>query len=243
VIHLPAPCARGATLRLFETLGPRGVRWVEDVSANHDPDPATLVCGEGLAPGVLDLMADALRAAHGARILVLSRIGAHPDARAGALRALWSLEERARGTRLPVLTLRVAPMVGPASPLWLMLASRPRLPRGGRQLLNPVCEEDVVETVARALAAPAAEGEEWAGWVEVAGPEAMSLVELAALAAEWPEDPEGDARRAWEPPLAELAEHRLAEAGPWLERFGLAPRPLAERAREWFRHALAGRAL
>ena len=241
MIHLPAPCARGATLRLFETLGPRGVRWIEDVSA-QDPEPATLVCGEGLEPGVLDLMSDALRAAHDTRILVLSRIGAHPDARAGALRALWELEERARATRLPTLTLRIAPMVGPASPLWLMLAARPPLPRGGRQLLNPVCEADVVETVARALGAPATDGGEWAGWVEVAGPEALSLAELAALAAEWPEDPEGESRRAWEPPLAELAEHRLAEAGPWLERFGIDPPPLAERAREWFRHALAGRA-
>jgi len=144
VIHLPAPCARGAALRLFEALGARGVRWVERVEGMADPDPAILVCAEGLAPADLDRMVAAGTPAVGTRLIVLSRVGAHRDAHARALRALWNLEERTRDTGLPVLTLRLAPMVGPRSPLWLRLASRPRLPHGGHQLLNPVCEEDVV---------------------------------------------------------------------------------------------------
>jgi uncharacterized protein YbjT (DUF2867 family) len=236
MIHLPATCARGAVLRLFESLGPRGVRWVERIEALVDPEPATLVCAEGLAPRDLDLMLAPPGARAGTRLLVLSRVGAHPDARSRALRALWDLEERARATGLPVLTLRLAPMVGPQSPLWLELTTHPRLPHGGRQLLNPVCEEDVVETLERALAGSAA----WEGWYEVAGPEVWSLAELTALAAEWPEDPTAGRTAAWEPSLEELAEHRLCEAGPWLEHFGIAPRPLADRAGAWFATALGG---
>jgi len=236
MIHLPAPCARGATLRLFEALGTGGVTWVERVEDMTGPDPAILVCAEGLGAGELNRMVAAGRAAGGTRLLVLSRIGAHRDARSRALRSLWDLEEHARSTGLPVLTLRLAPMVGPRSPLWLKLASRPRLPRGGHQLLNPVCEEDVVETLDRALAGSAA----WEGWYEVAGAEVMSLAELADLAAEWPEDVAPGAPAAWEPPLEEMAEHRLCEAGPWLEHFHLAPRPVAERAGAWFATALGG---
>ena len=236
MIHLPAPCARGATLRLFETLGPRGVRWVERLEGPADPDPATLVCAEGLAPSELDRAIAAVRPAPGARLLVLSRVGVHRDARSPALRALWDLEERARGSGLPVLTLRLAPLLGPASPLWLELATRPRLPHGGCQLLNPVCESDAVDTIELALAGRA----RWEGWYEVAGPEVMSLAELAALASEWPEDPAAGAAAAWEPPLDQIAEMRLCEAGPWLEHFDLTPRPLAEAAASWFATALGG---
>jgi hypothetical protein len=91
-----------------------------------------------------------------------------------------------------------------------------------------VSEGDVVETLERALAGRA----EWAGWYEVAGPEVWSLAELADLAAgSGPALPPGSG--AWEPPLAEMEEHRLAEAGPWLEHFHLAARPLADQARAW----------
>jgi uncharacterized protein YbjT (DUF2867 family) len=201
-----------------------------------DPDPATLVCAEGLSPAELDRMLAQGRGAGGTRLLVLSRIGAHPDAHAPGLLESWALEERARASGLPVLTLRLAPLVGPRSPLWIKLASRPRLPRGGRQLLNPVCEDDVVETIARALAGTVA----WEGWFEVAGPEAIRLAELAALAAEWPEEASAGSPGGWEPPLDELAEHRLCEASPWLAHFGLAVRPLAERAAAWFEAAASG---
>ena len=86
MIHLPAPCARGATLRLFEALGLRGVRWVERVAGMSDADPATLVCAEGLGPGDLGRMVAG--AAAGTRLMVLSRVGVHRDARAKPLRAL-----------------------------------------------------------------------------------------------------------------------------------------------------------
>jgi uncharacterized protein YbjT (DUF2867 family) len=112
--------------------------------------------------------------------------------------------------------------------LWLRLRSGSSPRRGGALLLNPVAESDVVETLDRALCGRA----EWSGWYEVAGPEVWSLAELAAVAREaGPALPAGSG--AWEPPLDELEEHRLAEAGPWLEHFGMTVRPLAEQAREW----------
>jgi uncharacterized protein YbjT (DUF2867 family) len=154
------------------------------------------------------------------RVLILSRLGAHPDAKAPGLRRLWRLEEHVRGGGAPTLTLRFAPLLGPRSPLWNRLRTRPRLPGRGRQLLNPALEADAVETLVRALADPAP----WSGWFEVAGPEAWSLLELRTLAAESGPGPDaGD----WEPPPSELAEHRLAESGPWSERFALTPAPLA----------------
>ena len=104
-------------------------------------------------------------------------------------------------------------------------------------LLNPVVESDVVDTLDRALSGRA----EWSGWYEVAGREVWSLAELSALAREvGPALPAGSG--AWEPPLGELGEHRLAESDPWLDHFGMTVRPLAEQAREWAA-ASDGRAL
>jgi uncharacterized protein YbjT (DUF2867 family) len=159
------------------------------------------------------------------RVLVLSRLGAHPDAKAPSLRRLWRLEEHVRGGGMPTLTLRFAPLLGPGAPLWNRLRSRPRLPAGGRMLLNPALEADAVETLVRALADPAP----WQGWYEVAGPEVWSLTELRDLATT--AGPASDAGE-WAPPLAEMAEHRLAESEPWASRFGLAPAPLAASLRE-----------
>jgi hypothetical protein len=189
---------------------------------------ATLVLGPGpaLDEAALGVLLGGWSKAPGARVLVLSLIGAHPDARALRLHRLWELEERARGSGLPVLTLRLAPLVGPTSPLWLKLRTRPRLPREGRQLLNPVAETDVIETLERALDGRA----KWKGWFELAGADAISLAELAALAsARGP----GNGRGAWEPPLEEMAEHRLCEPGPWQRHFGIEPRPIAALAAEW----------
>ncbi len=166
--------------------------------------------------------------ASGTRLLVLTRIGTHRDARSRALRACWHLEEAARATGLPALVLRLGPLLGPRSPLWLRLRARPRLPRGGAKLLNPVVEEDVAETLARALDGRAS----WEGWYEVAGREAWTLAELCALAAA-AGPPLAAGSGAWEPPLEEMAEHRLAEAGPWLAHFGLETQPLAGRAGAW----------
>jgi uncharacterized protein YbjT (DUF2867 family) len=159
------------------------------------------------------------------RVLALSRLGAHPDARHPALRKLWQLEEHVRAGGVPTLTLRFAPLLGPGTPLWRRLRSRPALPRGGRQLVNPAAEADALETLRRALDGRA----DWSGWHEVAGPEAWTLAELRDLAAA--SGPAADAGE-WEPPLEEMAEHRLAESEPWASHFGIAPRGVAECVRE-----------
>jgi hypothetical protein len=192
--------------------------------------PSTLVLSSGDTPDPLALgvLLGAWRSAPRARVLVLSRIGAHPDARAPGLRGLWDLEERARASGLPTLTLRLAPLLGPSTPLWRTLRSGPRLPRDGRALLQPVVEDDAVETLHRAVEGRVA----WEGWFEVAGDEAWSLAELCGRAtARGRVRRDRDAR--WEPPLEEMAEHRLAESGPWREAFGIAPAPLGEAMAGW----------
>jgi uncharacterized protein YbjT (DUF2867 family) len=182
----------------------------------------TIVLGSGSAP-----LEETLAAMPGARLLVMSALGVHPDAHAPRLRALWDLEEKARATGRPVLTLRLAPMIGPASPFWLRLRARPALPEPGHLLLNPVVEEDVLETLLRALEGRA----EWEGWYEVAGPEALTLDELASAAARTSPLPPGSG--AWEPPHGELREHRLAETEPWASHFGIQPGIVSERAATW----------
>lgn len=166
--------------------------------------------------------------AAGLRLLLVTRLGTHPDAVHPRLREAWALEESARGTGLPALVLRLGPVLGAESPLWRRLRSDPSLPRGGVKLLNPVAESDVVETLDRALCGRA----EWSGWYEVAGPEVWSLAELADLAREAGPRLPADSG-AWEPSLAEFEEHRLAEAGLWLEHFGMSVRPLGKQAHEW----------
>ncbi len=188
-------------------------------------EPVTVAVSSG--PFVFDFAALVAALRRPFRVLMLSRLGAHPDARAAALQRLWWLEEHVRGGGVPTLTLRFAPLLGPGAPLWQRLRSRPHLPRGGRQLVNPALESDAVETLVRALDGRAA----WSGWYEVAGPEAWTLAELRDLAAAAGRDRD---RGAWVPTLEEIAEHRLAEAGPWIEHFGVTPAPLAG--------ALAGRA-
>jgi len=193
--------------------------------------PATLVLGaekslDALALGVL---AGAWKKTGRARLLVLSALGAHPDARAPRLRRLWELEESARGLALPVLVLRLGPLFGPDSPLWLKLRSRPRLPRGGRALIQPVAELDVLETLERALDGRAA----WKGWYEVAGSEPLSLAELVELAPRGARDRASLDGAAWEPPLEEMNEHRLAEAEPWIRHFQITPRPIREQVAAW----------
>ncbi len=154
------------------------------------------------------------------RVLMLSRLGSHPDARTPSLRRLWRLEEHVRAGGLPTLTLRFAPLVGPVTPLWRKLRSRPSLPNGGRKLVNPVAEHDAIDTILRALDGRAS----WQGWYEVAGDDVLSLAELCAIAARSPGEPSGG---EWEPALDEIAEHRLAESGPWAQHFGIVPTALA----------------
>ena len=215
--------------RLLTALEARGHRLGRSGQSEDDSE-ATLVLGPGVALDemALGVLLGAWRRTRGARVLVLSLIGAHPDARAERLRKLWQLEEWARGAGLPVLTLRLAPLLGPQSPMWCKLRSRPRLPRGKSRPLNPVAESDALETIALALAGRA----RWEGWYEVAGPEPLSLEELAELAL--PQGPGAD-RGSWEPPLEELEEHRLSESEPWARHFGLAPERITARSREWAR--------
>jgi uncharacterized protein YbjT (DUF2867 family) len=189
---------------------------------------ATLVLGPGvpLDELALGVLLGAWRRAKRARVLVLSLIGAHPDAQAERLRQLWQIEEWARSTALPVLTLRLAPLLGAESPLWLKLRSRPRLSRAAQRPLNPVDESDVIETLVRALEGRA----RWEGWYEVAGPEPLSLEDLAGLArGTGVASGHGD----WEPPLAELEEHRLSECEPWARHFSLTPGAITARAPGW----------
>jgi len=186
--------------------------------------PDTVVIGPA---GTTDVLAEGLDRCPQARLLVMSVLGTHPDARAARLRSLWTLEERARASGRPVLTLRLAPIVGPKSPLWLRLRSRPTLPGRGRPILNPVGEEEVVETLVRAFDGRAT----WEGWYEVAGPEALTLEELAALAARLPRLPHGAGN--WEPPIAEFRDQGLAEPRPWSEHFGVTPRDVSSRAASW----------
>lgn len=201
--------------RLLNALALRGERLIEGTDAlPAGLEPVTLAVGAGAF--VFDF-AGLVRAlgSRPFRVLVLSRLGAHPDAKAPALQRLWRLEEHVRKGGAPTLTLRFAPLLGRESPLWRKLASRPALPRSGRQLLNPVLETDALETLVRALA----DSEPWSDWYEVAGPEVWSLAELVQLAARSGTAPGG----RWEPELDELAEHRLAEAEPWMKRFAITP--------------------
>ncbi len=201
--------------RLLAALRGLGESVLEGTDALPAGDsPVTLAVGTGAF--VFDF-AGLVRAlgARPFRVLVLSRLGAHPDAKAATLQRLWRLEEHVRKGGAPTLTLRFSPLLGRASPLWRKLASRPSLPRGGRLLLNPVLESDALETLVRALA----EERAWSGWFEVAGPQVWSLGELTELAARSGATPGG----AWEPAQDEMAEHRLAEADPWMERFAITP--------------------
>ena len=211
---LAAVAAQGHTvLPSLEALGARAA------AAAEVEQPVTLVVSDG--PVVFDLLAG-VRAlgTRRFRILMLSRLGAHPDARADTLRRLWRLEEHVRGGGAPTLTLRLGPLVGPETPLWIKLRSRPALPQGGRKLVNPVAERDVVETLCRALDGRAP----WRDWYELAGGETFSLAELSDVAASTSGTTTGG---EWEPSLEEIAEHRLAECEPWATDFGITPTPLA----------------
>jgi uncharacterized protein YbjT (DUF2867 family) len=217
--------------RLIAALTGRG-HSISPAAAGGDRNSATLVLAGGsrLDRMALGVLLGAWRYAAGARVLILSRLGSHPDARAKSLRELWDLEEYARTSGMATLTLRFAPLLGPTSPMWLRMRESPRLPNGGRALVQPVAESDVVETLDRLFRNPG----RWDGWYELAGAEAFTLAELVELAR-----PSGAPRAhegaAWEPPLQEIAEHRLADNAPWIERFGIAPKSIREEAASWLR--------
>lgn len=216
--------------RLVAALAARGHEARAASAGDRSAGHATLVLGPGsdLDPAALGVLLGAWRRSEGARVLVVSLLGAHPDAHAARLARLWALEEQVRRVAIPALTVRLAPLVGRESPLWLRLRARPGLPRGGRTLIQPVAEEDVAETLDRALTGRAA----WRGWYELAGPRAFTLHELAGLAcAAGPRLPFGAG--AWEPPLEEMREHRLAEPSPWADHFGIEPTSIESRVDAW----------
>lgn len=180
------------------------------------------VVGPGDSPG--DVMGWLERTRQPAGILVLGWIGTHRDARAGALRAQWELEEACRALPVRVLVLRLAPLLGPDSPLWLRLRAGPRL-RGERPF-QPIVEADVVETMRRV----ARDSGPWGEWYDVAGWDAMTLAELSELAAR---QGAGSERGSWEPAREILAEQKLVDSAPWVARFGIRPAPLAEQIARW----------
>jgi len=193
--------------RLIARLGESGgnateTTWVVGAEAHPDPE------------AIPRAAADA-----GVRFLILSWVGSHPDARSPLLRGLWDQEERARATGRPVLTLRLAPLLGPQSPLLGMLRSRPVVPREGRHVIQPVAEDDAIETLERALDGRAA----WEGWYELVGPDALSLAELTEMAQAVHAAP---TVAAWEPPLEVILEQSLAEPDAWLEHFALTAQPV-----------------
>jgi uncharacterized protein YbjT (DUF2867 family) len=227
--------------RLLDALGPRGERVVDAAAVPAGTEPVTLAVSTGAF--VFDF-AGLVRAVapRPFRVVILSRLGAHPDAKAESLRRLWRMEEHVRGGGAPTLTLRFAPLVGPASPFWRLLCGGPSLPRGGRQLVCPVAESDAVETLARALglAQPVLGDAAFRDWYEVAGPDAMTLAELRELAVGTGGPRSGQvgtggsrAGGAWEPSQEEIAEHRLAESEPWASRFGITPARIATEAAAW----------
>jgi uncharacterized protein YbjT (DUF2867 family) len=199
--------------RLLARLGP-------EMSGAGD----TLVIASGTAEGQV---LDAILRGGECRVLVLSALGAHPDARSARLRKLWTIEEQVRRCPRASLTLRLGPILGADSPLWLRLRARPRLGRYGESTFSPVYEDDVLETLHRALDGRA----EWEGWYGVAGPEVLTLSEASALAARGRPLPAGAG--AWEPPLDEIREHRIPELAPWIEHFDMVPSRVTEQAERW----------
>jgi len=215
--------------RLAAALAARGHRLVAE-GGRSPGESSTLVLGAGAAldPMALGVLLGAWRKTPRARVLIVSALGAHPDARAPRLLQLWELEEAVRAMKIPSITLRLAPLAGPDSPFWRRLRSRPRLGSHAHGFVQPVAEVDVIDTLDHALAGRVA----WEGWYELAGPDVFELGELIELAGSaGPPLPSGAGE--WEPPLAEIAEHRVAETGPWTAHFGITPRTLAGEVTSW----------
>ena len=181
------------------------------------------VAGSEVAP----LLVDGRRRGN-VRVLVVGSLGVHPDAVSPRLRELWALEEACRASGLPVMVLRLAPLLGVSSPLWQRLRSRPALGRHARVLLCPLVEADAALAIERATAL------EWSSpeWYEVAGSEIWSLEELSHLAGGTGERLVAGAG-AWEPALDEIAEARIPDPSAWRERFTLTPASVGQLAGSW----------
>lgn len=204
--------------RLVAVLGARGHQFSDQTTPEPDTG-ATLLLSTPVDWMRLGVNFSPWLVAPGVRILVVSRMGAHPDAVAPGLQALWRLEEYARVSLIPTLALRLAPLAGPATPFWRKLAARPRLGAAAGAVVMPVLESDAVEVLHAALVAK----HRWEGWFDVVGPEARTLAEWSEVA--------GHERGAddvpWEPPLEEMMEHRLAEPELWQKAYGLVAHDVA----------------
>jgi uncharacterized protein YbjT (DUF2867 family) len=198
--------------------------WPEAAQAVFDP-ARVQVAGPAVAGGAAVTLSSP--AAGAERLLVMSWIGTHPDATDPLLAALWRLEEAARATGLPVLVLRLAPLVGADAPGCAYLAMRPRLePKLARALVQPVHEDDAVAGLAAVLAGRVA----WSGWYEVCGPDAFTVGEFAEAAASGALGPIV-AAPAWEPAPGVLRAMGLSEWEPWARASGVRPRPVLAGAR------------
>lgn len=189
----------------------------------------TLIVTSGsVAPaGLAQVLAESCRRGN-VRVLVLGPLGVHPDAPVSRLRGLWELEEACRASGLPVLALRLAPLVGPTSPLWLRLRSRPALGRRGETLVCPLAESDALRALECVILATWTE----TSWFEVAGEEVLTLGELAGLAQRsGARTPTGAG--AWEPALEEIECARIPDPAPWRQRFDLAPGSVRHLAEAW----------
>jgi len=181
---------------------------------------AVLALGPAAGGGVTPLPAvDALPE----RLLVLGWLGTHRDARVPLLRSLWDLEEAARATGRATIALRFAPLVGPGAPLPSQLATARLDARTERALLEPLLEADAVDGLARLLAGAVP----WRGWYEVCGRDAVTVGELAVMAAAGAWGAPVAAVAAWEPAAEVLAAQGLAEWAPWAAACGVTPRPIA----------------
>ena len=189
----------------------------------------TLLLSSGsVAPGELARVLAESRRRGNVRVLVIGPLGVHPDAPVSRLRGLWELEEACRASGLPVLVLRLAPLVGPASPLWLRLRSRPALSGRGETLVCPLAESDALRALECAIQATWTE----TSWFEVAGEEVLTLAELAGLAQRsGARTPAGAG--AWEPALEEIECARIPDPAPWRQRFDLAPGSIRHLAEAW----------
>jgi len=160
---------------------------------------------------------------------VVGWIGVHPDAASPELTALWHLEERTRALGVPVLALRLGPLVGATSPLWQQLAATRPAGKLARKLVHPVLESDVVTTLGRALVGAIA----WDGWFELGGREVFAVGELAELARAARPGLSPASGGGWEPGRDALLGQRLIEPDVWVRWGGIEPGSVRAEAARW----------
>jgi uncharacterized protein YbjT (DUF2867 family) len=156
--------------------------------------------------------------------LVLGWIGTHPDAIARGLRWLWQVEEACRASDAGVVAIRLAPMMGPHTPLGRRLRGGPVPARVRHRPLQPVLEHDVVQVIDRIVAGRGPRS----GWFEVCGPEIVTLTALSERARAQGRAVEPG---AWEPDLDVLAEMPLVEPDLWQRAYGVSAGSVIDVAR------------